>query len=226
MEQKRHQKLNYLGLALLNENLDIITDITVTLEGIQSSNRSGREGIFIKRYEDYRVFNLRGGNNTWNGNGDGNDDHEQLYLTTYASIVPIQLSLLSYNNNNNNNNNTTPLPNSVELPPAFPSKVSSSNKSSSSSPSFRVWARDYVSCTGSAVSAKNLMYFDKSISTTNTSPTTITSTNSTRRNPTKKEIRVVYSPNTPLEVHSVDLDQKCNMTRNNATSNPPADRFQ
>mmetsp|Transcript_43050 Transcript_43050/g.48139 ORF Transcript_43050/g.48139 Transcript_43050/m.48139 type:complete len:429 (+) Transcript_43050:1-1287(+) len=219
--KKRHQKLNYLGLALLDENLDIVTDITVTLEGIQSSNRRGKEGIFIKKYEDYRVFNLRGGNNSWNGNGDGDNDHEQLYLTTYASIVPIQLSLLSYNNNNN----TTPLPNSVELPPAFPSKVSSSNKSSSLSPSFRVWARDYVSCTGSDVHAKNLMYFDKSISTTNTSPTTttITSTNSTRRNPTKKEIRVVYFPNIPINVHSVDLDQKCNMTLN---ANNPPNRFQ
>jgi len=69
------------------------------------------------------------------------------------------------------------------------------------------------------------MYFDKSISTTNTSPTTttITSTNSTRRNPTKKEIRVVYFPNIPINVHSVDLDQKCNMTRN--ADNPP-NRFQ
>jgi len=69
------------------------------------------------------------------------------------------------------------------------------------------------------------MYFDKSISTTNTSPTTttITSTNSTRRNPTKKEIRVVYFPNIPINVHSVDLDQKCNMTLN---ANNPPNRFQ
>lgn len=176
---KRHRrgrlKSEYLGVALLDENLDIITDITVTLFG----------GIFGKKdYEDYRVFNLRGGSDSANG-----DEREQLYLSTFEYIVPIQLSLLS-----NNDNNTKPIPplsDFLEIPPAFPSYVSSS-KRSLSSPSFQLWARNYTSCAQGNRRAKNLMYFDKS---TSTSPA--------------KEMRVVDFQN-PMRVHSVDLDQKCN----------------
>ena len=68
-------KTEFIGFALLNSELDIVADITV--------NFGFKRGVFGKNYQDFRIFNLRG--------GDG--EKEMLYISTFDFIVPIQLTL-------------------------------------------------------------------------------------------------------------------------------------
>jgi hypothetical protein len=89
---------DYIGISLLDINMNIVIDTTVNLRTIVTSSTTSKpkkknpkkkkkkknDRILFPMYNDYRLFNLNDNN--------GNDD--QLYLTTMNHIAPIELSLL------------------------------------------------------------------------------------------------------------------------------------
>lgn len=175
-------KTEYLGVALLDHKLDIVADITVSV--------FQQYRIFKKEYEDYRVFNLRSG---------GEENKEQLYLTTYNSIVPIQLTL---SRTKQKENNKPPINGYVRFPPAFP--LSSPN--SREEISFQIWTRSFPSCI--APDGKNLLYFDEMDSTTS-------------KGVIRSKTGVLYFPsNNPNPVFLGDLTQRCNTTKQPASKLP------
>lgn len=177
-------KTDYLGISLMDKDLDILVDTTLNLNNIT--------GIFHD-YEDYRLFNLG----------------EQLYLTTYMEIVPIDLSLTT---TNNDITSTTvrrltrglgpDIPFSFkEIPPVFPSEGASS---------LRVWARNFPSCALNSHKysrkksskqvarsrGKNFLYFGRN--TTNDTDTTTV---------------IRYLKYNPIDASTVDLTRKCDRRR-------------
>mmetsp|Transcript_2843 Transcript_2843/g.7807 ORF Transcript_2843/g.7807 Transcript_2843/m.7807 type:complete len:584 (+) Transcript_2843:123-1874(+) len=160
-------KTEHLGIALLDADLNVIADVTVMVKDV----------MFKEHFEDYRIFNLRG----------GQDNDEELYLTTFGNIVPIRVSV---QNNNETGNDLAPPTGFVELPQAFPG--------SPSQPPFRVFIRSYYSCPPKdsqwSGRIKNLMYFDEPDENAKTTTT-----------------RFVSMPSViPNRVYPVDLEQKCN----------------
>mmetsp|Transcript_17951 Transcript_17951/g.20738 ORF Transcript_17951/g.20738 Transcript_17951/m.20738 type:complete len:619 (-) Transcript_17951:145-2001(-) len=165
--KKTMKKTEHLGLALLDENLNILTDITLTM-------RKGKGwGLFGPNFQDYRIFKLRG----------GKDNEEELYLSVYHFMVPLRLSVGS----------PEPPDGFLELPPAFP-------KHNPPEPTFRAFARSYVSCS-LRWQGKNLLYFDEP--------------NEGEGQPSTTTRVVEWPKGNPNRVLPVDLETKCN------TSNIP-----
>mmetsp|Transcript_17996 Transcript_17996/g.37410 ORF Transcript_17996/g.37410 Transcript_17996/m.37410 type:complete len:618 (-) Transcript_17996:69-1922(-) len=187
---RRHT--DFVGLALLDEHLDVVADIVVTVGN----------GIFEKKYEDFRIHNLRS----------GGDEQEQLYLSTTHLIVPIRLSLIlpksttngaggdgdgdtnDYTNDGYNNHE-----NFKEIPPAFPSSQQQQQQLS-----FRVWHRKETSCIAifkqGYRNPKNILYFDE-YGATNTNANSGTTSATTGS---------LFFPNkNPNVVYPVNLKQPC-----------------
>jgi len=111
---------DYLGISLMDEDLNILVDTTVDMN---------KTNVFHD-YGDYRLFNLG----------------EQLYLTTWMEIAPIDLSLIV--NNNLLSSTVRRLDKGLgpeipflfrEIPTAFPSEDAKST-------SLRIWLRKFPSC--------------------------------------------------------------------------------
>jgi hypothetical protein len=174
--QNSKPKTEFIGFALLNNNLEIVADITVDL---------GWDGTFKREFQDYRVFNLRG--------GDG--ENEQLYLSTYTLTAPIQLRLSEGHDPQESNKSTS---NGYKrlLPPGM-----FRSDSNQQHPKFEVWYRDFPSCVSphSRLSHdKNLLYFDEIVTAAMKNSTDI----GTRTN-------VLFRPCPPNDVILADLNKMC-----------------
>jgi len=134
-------KTEFIGFALLNNELEILADV----------NYDFREGgLFNKFYEDYRLFNLRG--------GDG--DTEELYLSCAIATVPIELTL--------RNNDKPPVPNYVKMQP--PDMFASHQQQQQNQhPPFQVWHRKQYTCNNRV--GKNFLYFDEKMPTSSNNTT-------------------------------------------------------
>ena len=173
----------YLGISVMDENLNILLDTTVDV---------GPTGLFLKDYNDYRLFNLG----------------EELYLSTMFHIVPVHLSLSATKDGTKNG---PKIPDTFqEIPPAF-----GTNESYIST--LRLWARNFTSCPKGGIiwkldtrkgipekfedriwstsKSKNLLYFGANVA--NTTGTA------------KAMLYPRFNPNT---VQSVNLTKECEMS--------------
>jgi hypothetical protein len=134
-------KTDYLGLALLREDLSVLADGVFSFRNVSPALRR-----VIPGFQDYRIFNL----------------HEELYLSTQNRIVPMYVSVFDIitisdtaNEPNNVSNEQVP-PNFLQVPQAF------SNNTSPNGPILHLWIRDFASCPvyGKGLDgSKNLLYF-------------------------------------------------------------------
>ncbi len=168
--RKTKPKNEFIGFALLNSELEIVAEIAVDCISTQ---------IFKRNYEDFRVFNLRG--------GDGKS--EQLYLTSEEAIVPIELVLPDSQSTNEIKGYKKLLPPSMFDP----------YSSNQEEPKFTVWHRDQTSC--SEWKGKNFLYFDEM--------TAISKENSTSADAHFETKLLYWPSKNPNIVHSVDLNEGC-----------------
>jgi len=124
---------DFLGVALLNSELDVIADISLSCGNLFRG---------VKDRQDYRFFNLRG--------GDG--ENEQLYLSTATHIVPIALTLAGIDK--------PPIPGYTKF--LRPKEFSAVDKRHL----FEVWHRKFATCNNRK--GKNFLYFDETITTNGT----------------------------------------------------------
>ncbi|KAG7365840.1 hypothetical protein IV203_028510 [Nitzschia inconspicua] len=195
---------DYLGVALLDRQLNILMDSTLNLFNHP----------VLPHLNDYRIYNL----------------NEQLYLTSVNHIVPLYLKI---NDNNNSSNNVTTTtsgtvdPSWVPVPLAFINDENNNNnnnittKNASAAavtPPFRVWLRNYTSCPvyGQKGSSKNLLYFVSRNSDSINGNHTSNDNNNNKKKNTKHNtrnstpIRVIHYPRSnPNDVRNVELDTPC-----------------
>ncbi len=179
----RNHESDFLGISILDRNLDILVDATFDVSRLEGTKR-----LFFE-YGDYRVQNLG----------------EQLYLSTAMYIVPFELSLAIHDASSSPTNTDnlqgwgSKIPYDFrEMKLAFPSRDDRDSKS------LRLWVRRFASCPpggkiwvparpGVAKSAKNLLYF----------ATPSTSNNNT-------VIRAMLWPrHNPNSVQTVDVSKRC-----------------
>lgn len=146
VHDRRHHD-DYLGLALLDSNLEIVVDTVVSLH----------KGVLGSDYQDYRLFVLR----------------DRLYLTTNKLIVELFLTVGEEETPSLSNGNDKQQDPPVRLPLAFPKEFQPTRNQTSSS--LHVWLSHQVTCpvhgtyratiaknrakTKDYSSSKNLLYF-------------------------------------------------------------------
>eukprot|EP00536_Pseudo-nitzschia_multiseries_P014885 jgi/Psemu1/262503/estExt_Genewise1Plus.C_7820019 len=176
----RRKRTDYLGFALLDARRNILADTVLEMH----------TGVFGYSYQDYRLFNLKGG-------GEDGIGEEELYLSTERDIAPIRVSM-GVNANTDDG--------FKEFSPAFRSSSSSSKQPHRHRFSFRVSVRGYKSCfpnpdfQNSRVSIKNLLYFNEPNTNKNANGLTAAVTTS-----------ALFQPHgNPNLAYHVRLDKKCN----------------
>jgi len=182
----------FIGFALLNRDLDIVADTILDF---------GTTGVFQKRFQDYRVFNLRG--------GDG--ENEQLYVTTDVMVVPIELV-----SSQESNNKTAAIDGYTKLlpPPMFGPNSGSNDRQQQQQqqqqePKFVVWHRNKASCLP-LKRGKNFLYFDEATAAAASNDTASSSSSSTTTTTTALQTKAVVWPRgNPMSVLSVDLNEAC-----------------
>jgi len=220
-------KIDYLGLSLMDANLNVLLDTTVDPKFI--SNRGKNIKISFPAYDDYRLFNLG----------------EQLYLTSNMYISPIDLQLILpplSSATHSSSDHQTLHETFVEIPPAFKNdannndytpdtdtnintkdidKNNNNNNNNIEKPggnaALKVWIRNYSSCpvgshdTGgksrrvAGIIHKNLLYFGSSKHNQNKNGENQSNTNTAK---------VLFYPRyNPNDVRHVDLEAPCNTTR-------------
>lgn len=214
---------DYIGVSLMDADLNVVLDTTVTLAPISYHTRNN--GQLLGKYNDYRLFNLG----------------EKLYLTTMQQIVPIELELVVDSGGSNPSNNKD-FPNTIpkdylEIPLAFrnnePNGVTEEqapvtgkqNPGRARGASLRVWVRKMSSCPlgsnqikgklpkrDNYSGAKNFLYFN--------------------RDPEKDTAKAMFYPRfNPNDVRDVDLNARCDQkTRHGDSPFPvgiqPIDSFE
>ena len=199
--RNKMEKTDYLGISLMDIDLNVLVDTTVDLKGIQ--NRNDRAPSFVV-YDDFRLLNM----------------DETLYLTSKTFIAPIQLSLTTRDVTATFSTTRTLVEeeerkvpdNYLEIPPAFDidDRIPSGGGegegegAGKKDTALRIWIRRFSSCpvgpsdnpidrTKRAASSKNLLYFG--VNTTGDGTTA----------------RAVWHPrHNPNDVRRVDLDEPCN----------------
>ena len=194
-KHRRKITTDYLGISVMDENLNILVDTTLDM------NQTAPD-VFAD-YGDYRLFNLG----------------EQLYLSTWMEIAPIDLSLSGLGPNISDSFD--------EIPPAFPMHNYSTSlefNTNASTLSLSVWVRNFSSCAMGSCKwlqskgkrkkkqkvrakekkprfvesrGKNFLYFGRNH--TNTTDTTTV---------------IMYLKKNPSQVRSVDLTKPCARNRN------------
>ena len=143
----RKIKTDYLGMAILDHDLNIISSQVVTFDGPHYPFRSHND-LRTNVYDDYRVHNLHG---------------DQLYLSTRNMIIPLYLNLdidtdIDFvksimkmpgrkQRTRRRKKNRVDQAQYVMIPPAFPSSSSSSRSplQKNTNP-FSVYTRSFPSC--------------------------------------------------------------------------------
>ncbi|OEU12050.1 hypothetical protein FRACYDRAFT_244220 [Fragilariopsis cylindrus CCMP1102] len=218
---------DYLGLALLDSNLNIVMDITVTLQTVSTVT-------FFPNYNDYRLFNFR----KYDKDGSG---EEQLYLTSVNHIAPIELSLVTslvveevqdqsqgqqqQQMQSQSQQSPRPPKGYIQIPNAFQNDVDVDVTTSTTPlPQFQlqVFIRKYSSCpigktiNKRAQASKNLLYFQNTHNNNNKKQNT---NNTNNNNISNDNIQLLFQPRwNPNEVfQNINLNAKCRLHQKDTT---------
>lgn len=184
---------DYLGISVMDENLNILVDATLDM------NQTAPD-VFAD-YGDYRLFNLG----------------EQLFLSTWMEIAPIDLSLSGMGPNISGS--------FEEIPKAFPLDNSTSLEfnTNASTLSLSVWARNFSSC--AMGSCKWLPYKakrkkQKKVRAKEKKPRFVRSRGKNflyfgrnHTNATDTTTVIMYLKKNPSQARSVDLTKPCSRKR-------------
>jgi hypothetical protein len=213
---KRVPQTDYLGLALLSEDLSILADVVVSF----ADTPALLESINGKVYQDYRLFTLLSGGSASDGSDD--DQEEDLYLAVFITIRKLRLGP----------------PRGDPILEADPSFIRLRHlgerddaNSTSFLPQFSVYLHRSPACpesyAKSELGSKNLLYFQNTRRPRQTANDNTNHTNTTTTNVTTTTTMVEYWPGgNPNDVRKVDLDQTCETsvkTRPNRTSDGSSD---